>query len=146
MFSHIFIGITDFDRALRFYSAVMGCLGLEQRFCEPDRPWAGWQRAGEARPLFLIGRPFDGQPHVAGNGQMTAFLADSRANVDATYAAALAHGGSSEGAPGLRPEYHAHYYGAYFRDPDGNKLCVACHAAQDAGGLLVPVDKGRQLG
>lgn len=37
------------------------------------------------------------------------------------------HGGSSEGAPGLRPDYHEHYYGAYFRDPDGNKLCVACH-------------------
>ena len=42
-------------------------------------------------------------------------------------AAALAHGGTCEGSPGLRPEYHAHYYGAYFRDPDGNKLCVACH-------------------
>jgi lactoylglutathione lyase len=42
----------------------------------------------------------------------------------------MANGGVSEGAPGLRPEYHDHYYGAYFRDPDGNKLCVACHEAE----------------
>jgi lactoylglutathione lyase len=46
------------------------------------------------------------------------------------HAIALASGGSCEGAPGLRPEYHAHYYGAYFRDPDGNKLAVACHHAE----------------
>ena len=60
---------------------------------------------------------------------MTAFLASSRAQVDAVYQVALAHGGSSEGAPGLRPEYHANYYGAYVRDTEGNKLCVACHEA-----------------
>jgi catechol 2,3-dioxygenase-like lactoylglutathione lyase family enzyme len=59
-----------------------------------------------------------------------AFLAESRAAVDSVYAVALVNGGSSEGAPGLRPEYHEHYYGAYFRDPDGNKLCVACHLPQ----------------
>ncbi|HEX4859541.1 MAG TPA: VOC family protein, partial [Usitatibacteraceae bacterium] len=79
-------------------------------------------------PLFVIAKPFDGQPHERGNGQMVAFLASSRALVDQAHALALAHGGTSEGAPGLRPEYHEHYYGAYFRDPDGNKLCVACHA------------------
>ena len=131
MFSHIFIGITDFDRALAFYNPVMAALGIAPRFCEPERPWAGWQSAPEPRPLFVIGRPFDGAPHAAGNGQMVAFLAASRTVVDAVHAAALASGGSSDGAPGLRPEYHAHYYGAYFRDPDGNKLCVACHALPD---------------
>jgi lactoylglutathione lyase len=60
---------------------------------------------------------------------MVAFLAKSRAIVEHAYAVALANGGTSEGAPGLRPEYHAHYYGAYFRDTEGNKLCVACHSA-----------------
>jgi lactoylglutathione lyase len=80
--------------------------------------------------LFLIGRPFDQKSHDQGNGQMTAFLAESRALVDAVYNTALAHGGVSDGAPGLRPEYHENYYGAYFRDPDGNKLCIACHTAQ----------------
>lgn len=128
MFSHIFIGVADFERAMRFYRPLMDALQLDLRFCEPERPWAGWQQAGVSRPLFLVGTPFEGTHH-AGNGQMTAFLAETRAMVDAAYQVALAQGGVSEGAPGLRPEYHAHYYGAYFRDPEGNKLCVACHAA-----------------
>jgi lactoylglutathione lyase len=106
----------------------MQALGQQQRFVDRSRPWAGWQTEGVARPLFLIGKPFEGE-HAAGNGQMTAFLADSRAQVDAVYEIALAHGGTSEGVPGLRPEYHANYYGAYFRDTEGNKLCVACHGA-----------------
>ena len=61
---------------------------------------------------------------------MAAFLASSRSQVDSAYQVALANGGTSEGAPGLRPEYHEHYYGAYFRDTAGNKLCVACHAPE----------------
>jgi catechol 2,3-dioxygenase-like lactoylglutathione lyase family enzyme len=131
VFSHICVGVTDFDRALVFYSALMSSLGLEVRFCDHNRPWAGWQSAGESRPLFLIGRPFDEGPHAPGNGQMVALLAGNRALVDSAYETALAHGGVSEGSPGLRPEYHDNYYGAYFRDPDGNKLCVACHSAED---------------
>jgi catechol 2,3-dioxygenase-like lactoylglutathione lyase family enzyme len=82
----------------------------------------------------LIGKPFDGQAPQPGNGHMVAWLADSRERVDQVHAAALAHGGVCEGAPGLRPEYHAHYYGAYFRDPDGNKLAVACHQVKDNPG------------
>lgn len=128
MFSHVFLGTADFERALAFYEPLMAVLGLERRFVEHDRPWAGWQAPGVARPLFLVGRPYDGQPHAAGNGQMVAFLAADRATVDRAHAVALAHGGRCEGPPGLRPEYHTHYWGAYFRDPDGNKLCVACHA------------------
>lgn len=130
MFSHIFLGVSDFDRAHNFYSAVLVSIGLEARFCERSRPWAGWQSPGESRPLFLIGKPFDENPHHRGNGQMVAFLANTRGLVDSAYSIALAYGGTSEGAPGLRPEYHANYYGAYFRDPDGNKVCIACHAEQ----------------
>ena len=128
MFSHVIVGVTDFDRALAFYRPLMALLGIAERFCDRDRPWAGWQLPGQARPLFLVGVPVDGE-HVAGNGQMAAFLAATRAQVDAAHALALAHGGSDAGAPGLRPHYHAHYYGAYVRDPDGNKLCVVCHDA-----------------
>jgi lactoylglutathione lyase len=131
MYSHIFVGVTDFDRALVFYRALMAVLGNKERFCEPERPWAGWQSHPEPRPLFLIGRPYDRGPHEVGNGQMVAFLAKDRAVVDRAYAVALASGGTSEGAPGLRPEYHANYYGAYFRDTEGNKLCVACHTAPE---------------
>lgn len=129
MFSHVFVGVGDFDTALAFFNPLMAALGMERRFCERDRPWAGWQAPGSPRPLFLIGAPFDRQAHAPGNGQMVAFLADSRATVRTAYDAALANGGASEGAPGLRPEYHANYYGAYFRDPDGNKICVVCHSA-----------------
>ena len=130
MFSHIFVGISDFERALAFYKPLMATLGIQLRFCEPSRPWAGWQTPDVSRPLFLIGKPYDQQPHERGNGQMVAFLAVSRADVRKAYEVALANGGTSEGAPGLRPEYHEHYYGAYVRDPDGNKLCIACHSPQ----------------
>lgn len=127
MFSHIFVSISDFDHALAFYNPLMAVLGIAPRFCERDRPWAGWQSTPGPRPLFLIGKPYNEQEPQPGNGQMVAFLAETRAIVDQAYAVALQNGGTCEGAPGLRPEYHAHYYGAYFRDPDGNKLCVACH-------------------
>lgn len=128
MFSHVFVGVSDFERALAFYTPLMEELGNPLRFCERERPWAAWQSEPGPRPLFLIGRPYDGQPHASGNGQMLAFVARDRPTVDAAHAIALARGGSSEGAPGLRPEYHANYYGTYFRDPDGNKFCVVCHA------------------
>ncbi len=128
MLSHVFVGITDFDRALAFYAPLMEALGIQLRFIERERPWAGWQSSPDPRPLFLIGRPFDQEAHHPGNGQMLALLAPSREAVHAAHASALAHGGTCEGPPGLRPQYHADYYGAYFRDPDGNKLCVVCHA------------------
>jgi lactoylglutathione lyase len=128
MFSHIFIGVRDFERALAFYAPLTTLLGIEPRFVERDRPWAGWQSTPGPRPLLLIGAPHNREPHSPGNGQMVAFLAGSRELVDEAFRLALAHGGTSEGAPGLRPEYHEHYYGAYFRDPDGNKICVVCHS------------------
>jgi len=127
MYSHVFVGVSDFNQALAFYQPLMAVLGIAQRFVDHSRPWAGWQSSPGPRPLFLIGRPVDEQAAQPGNGQMVAWLAETRATVDQAHATALAHGGSCEGAPGLRPEYHAHYYGAYFRDPDGNKLCVVCH-------------------
>jgi len=129
MLSHITIGISDFDRALTFYDGLFAILGLTRKFAEPDSAWAGWLEPGRPRPLVIITRPRNGAPHQPGNGQMTAFLADSRALVARAHSFALAHGGIDEGAPGLRPQYHPDYYGAYFRDPDGNKLCVCCHTA-----------------
>ncbi|MCX7365888.1 MAG: VOC family protein [Alphaproteobacteria bacterium] len=127
MISHVHVGVADFAPAWRFYEAVMPLLGLKVRFTEPDKGWGGWQAPDHGRPLFLIGRPFDGQAADPGNGNMIALLAPDRPTVDRVFAAALAAGGASEGAPSLRPHYHPNYYGAYFRDLDGNKLCVCCH-------------------
>src|SRR4029453_15306489 len=100
MFSHIFTSVSDFERAFAFYSGVLGELELELRFHEPQRPWAGWHAPGGARPLFVISKPFDGQPHQPGNGQMVAFAAKDRSTVRAVYQAALRLGGQSEGEPG----------------------------------------------
>ena len=126
MYSHITLGISDFYRSLAFYTPILTALGHEQKFSEPPL-MAGWMPPGQPHTLFVICRPFDDNPASAGNGSMVAFVASHRDQVDQCHAAAIQNGGTSEGAPGLRPHYHADYYGAYFRDPDGNKICVACH-------------------
>lgn len=133
MLSHVYLGTNDLSRAFGFYQCVLAPLPLKLRFHEPDEGWAGWEPAGGGRPLLIVGRPFDGQPHGAGNGQMVALLATDRAQVRQVHAAALAAGGRCEGPPGPRPHYHPHYYGAYFRDLDGNKLAVACHVPAAPG-------------
>ena len=127
MLSHVHIGVTDFKRALAFYSAIMDSLGFPLKFAEPEKPSAAWMPASADRPLFLIGIPYNGLRATPGNGQMVALTAPSRAAVDNCHEIAITNGGRSEGPPGLRPEYHPNYYGAYFRDPDGNKICVCCH-------------------
>lgn len=129
MISHIFIGVNDFPAAFRFHNAVLTSLGHGLRFRDERRPWAGWQEPGQARPLFLIGAPDDGKLARTGNGAMVALLAPTRAAVDLAHAMGLANGGSDAGPPGLRPDYHPDYYGAYLRDPEGNKIALACHTA-----------------
>ncbi len=126
MYSHTTIGVADIGRAHRFYEPLLGRLGLVVKFADED--WAGWKHPDADRPLFIVMRPFDGGVASAGNGQMIAFLAANRALVDACHALALSLGGTDEGGPALRPHYHPDYYGAYVRDPDGNKLCICCHA------------------
>jgi catechol 2,3-dioxygenase-like lactoylglutathione lyase family enzyme len=127
MLSHVCVGITDFERAFRFYSEVGEELGWRLKFAETERNLAGWMGRKGDRPLFFIGRPFDGAAASVGNGQMLALEAGSREAVRMAHAVAMAAGGSCEGEPGLRPQYHPHCYAAYFRDPDGNKICVVCH-------------------
>lgn len=129
MLSHVHVGVGDFERALSFYTPLMETLGSPLKFVDRDNQMAGWKPRAADRPLFLIGRPYNGEPPQPGNGQMVALLAPGREAVDRCYQAALAQGAQTEGAPGLRPQYHPNYYGAYFRDLDGNKLCVCCHDA-----------------
>lgn len=126
MLLYITVGTNDLARAVRFYDAVMPCLGLERRFLNDDE--AGYGEAAPARIRFWVTRPFDGKPATVGNGSMPAFSAQSRAAVEAFHAAGLAAGGTDEGAPGLRP-YSPDFYACYLRDPDGNKLSAVCGGA-----------------
>lgn len=123
MFSHVTLGTRDLERARAFYEPVMATLGIGQPF-----NMTGALVFGEAAgmKLFIL-EPFDGRPAARGNGNHVALVAPSRAAVHAFHAAALQHGGTDTGIPGLRPHYHANYYAAYVRDPDGNKLQAVCH-------------------
>jgi len=125
MFSHVTLGTNDWQRARPFWIAVMRVLGHPVMF-EREGGIAFGLPTG---PKTFIGPTFDGGAAQPGNGVHIAYLVPERGTVDAFHAAALAHGGSDEGAPGLRPHYHPNYYGAYVRDPDGNKLQAVCHSA-----------------
>jgi catechol 2,3-dioxygenase-like lactoylglutathione lyase family enzyme len=132
MFTYICLGTNDLARACDFYDPVMAALGLSRCVVdgEPDwEGWAGWgtyRASGQQELALWICRPFDAKAATPGNGTMVALKAQSWAQVDAFHAAALANGGTSEGAPGLRPQYNADFYAAYVRDPDGNKLAAVC--------------------
>lgn len=124
MFSHVMFGARDVPRLAAFYDAVLAPLGLVRAEWGDGPEGASWRRPGEAHPTFDVQVPFDGREATPGAGHMVAFLAPTRAAVDAAHAAALAHGGTDEGAPGLRERYAPDYYGAYMRDPEGNKVHV----------------------
>ncbi|NKN38635.1 VOC family protein [Agrobacterium sp. a22-2] len=123
MLLYVTLGSTDLVRSKRFYDAALATLGLQCRVSKDDE--VGYGAAGDSRSRLWLLTPVNGERATVGNGSMTALDAPSRAAVDAFYHAALAHGGTDEGAPGLRP-YHAHFYACYVRDPDGNKLSAVC--------------------
>lgn len=127
MYSHVTFGTNDMTRAEVFYDAVMAALGHPVMFKLPGMTLAYGTPTG---PKLFILNPFDQQEARPGNGVHAAFKVETRAAVDAFHAAALAHGGTDEGAPGLRPHYHPNYYGAYVRDPDGNKIQAVCHSSK----------------
>lgn len=127
MISHTHLGTSNLARAVEFYGPVLGALGWCLRFRDDHRQWAGWEPAGGGRPLFIVGAPYDGREASCGNGTMVALLAADSVAVDRAHGLAIEGRGLCEGKPGPRPEYHPGYYGAYFRDPDGHKICVCCH-------------------
>ena len=126
MFSHITLGTNDWQKARPFWVALMECLEIPIFFELENRISFGTPTG----PKIFIGDAFNGEPASFGNGTHVAFLAQSHLQVDAFYALALKHGGTDEGKPGLRPHYHPNYYGAYVRDPDGNKLQAVCHSSK----------------
>ena len=121
MIGYVTIGALNVEDAMPFYDAVLGAIGYERQFF--DSGWAGYGLKGQEANTFIC-PPFDGQPARGGNGIMIAFRGPTKEAVDAAHAAALAHGGTDEGAPGPRPADSSNFYGAYVRDPTGNKIAI----------------------
>jgi catechol 2,3-dioxygenase-like lactoylglutathione lyase family enzyme len=123
---YIMIGTNDLARARGFYDAVFPAFGGQ---LDVDySPIAFCYRFRNDTAVWVAG-PNNQQPAVPGNGSMPGFRCADPAEVDAAHAAALAHGGSNEGDPGPRPLYGPDFYGAYVRDPDGNKMSLICTIA-----------------
>jgi catechol 2,3-dioxygenase-like lactoylglutathione lyase family enzyme len=121
------VGTTDLRRALTFYDPIFAAMGLDE--CWRDELSASWGKSEDVTfPRFFTGYPYDGSAANVGNGTMTAFLCEPE-TIDQLYELALKNGGVSEGAPGRRPQYGDGFYGAYVRDPDGNKLAFVCYDA-----------------
>ena len=118
MLHHVSIGVADVGRAAQFYDAVLATLGY-RRVME-FLPYA--VAYGEKMPEFWVSMPHDQRAPSAGNGAHIAFTANNAKSVDAFHAAAIGAGAKDEGAPGPRPEYTKNYYGAFVRDPYGNKV------------------------
>jgi catechol 2,3-dioxygenase-like lactoylglutathione lyase family enzyme len=132
MFAYLCLGTNNLERAIRFYDPVMATLGHRRCVVDDENGWEGWAGWGlyedkGARELALWVCPaFDKRAATVGNGSMIALKAVSWQQVEHFHAAALQFGGSSEGGPGLRPQYQPDFYAAYVRDPDGHKLAVVC--------------------
>lgn len=122
MIDHISLPVADIERAKAFYDAVLAAVGY-RRMMDYGQA-AGY---GDGHPHFWIGVPAEGEGQAPAAGVHIAFRAGDREAVDAFYAAALAHGGRDNGAPGLRPRYHPDYYAGFVFDPDGNRIEAVCH-------------------
>lgn len=120
MIGYVTLGTDNLDNAAVFYDRVLAEFGAK-RVMEMERTiiWGNDPK----KPMLAACIPFDGEPATAGNGTMVALAASDPDMVRKVYQTALEQGASDEGEPGSRSEQ---FYGAYFRDPDGNKLAVFC--------------------
>ena len=130
MFTHVTVGANDLEASHKFYDAVMGALG-HQPGTLSEAPMPGvWYMT--PRGMLGVVKPRDGQAACHANGGTIGFAAATKEAVDAFHAAGLAHGGTDEGAPGKRPNAPGNAYGAYLRDPVGNKICAFCQLPEGA--------------
>ena len=120
---HIGIPVSNLQKSKVFYEKALAPLGISSMM-EFDVA-VGLGKGG--KPDFWIGARKNGG---ASDPAHVAFVAESRAEVDAFYEAALAAGGKDNGAPGIRVQYHPSYYGAFVFDPDGNNVEAVCHRAE----------------
>lgn len=121
---HVTFGVSDFRSAKAFYDRIMPTLGFE---CVWEKPSMAAYGVGRADDFGIIA-----DNGGARRGAHVAFRAPDRPSVDRFHAEALAAGGRDDGAPGLRPEYHASYYAAFISDLDGNRIEAVCHEPDDS--------------
>jgi catechol 2,3-dioxygenase-like lactoylglutathione lyase family enzyme len=124
MFTHVMVGASDTEAARQFYDATMSALGHAPSSAPQGSPRHFYGSFG--RGALGVGTPLNGEPVTFANGGTIGLQAKDKDAVDAWYAAGLANGGTSDGPAGPRPNAPGKSYGAYLRDPDGNKLCVFC--------------------
>ncbi|MCX7056388.1 MAG: VOC family protein [Proteobacteria bacterium] len=121
MFGYVMVGTDNVQRAGLFYDELLAPIDAI-RTLEYDN-FISWSNCGGFPSLCVI-RPFNGEPALAGNGVMVSLKVESNAKVDTMYQVAMRLGSVDEGGPGFRGD--GGFYGAYFRDLDGHKLCVFC--------------------
>jgi catechol 2,3-dioxygenase-like lactoylglutathione lyase family enzyme len=122
---HIGLSVSDYEAAKTFYSAALAPLRMSLLMEFPASVTGGFDAAGfgaDGKPFLWISGEGKMVPHIH-----VAFRAESRAQVDAFFAAALAAGGKDNGGPGVRELYHPDYYGAFVLDPDGHNIEAVCH-------------------
>ena len=131
MFHYVTVGTNDLTRAGIFYDAALKTVGMVRKLTnERELGYGLAAQDGIMRErFFYVVKPYLEYPATWGNGTLIALRATSRIVVEAFHAAAIANGGTDDGAPGLRP-CHANFYSCYVRDPDGNKLSAVCEAPE----------------
>ena len=125
---HTSLSVSDFAKAKAFYAAALKPLGITVLMEFPKAVTGSVDAAGlgsNGKPFFWLADAGKTSPRIH-----IAFVAGSRAEVDAFHKAAIAAGGTDNGAPGPRPMYHANYYGAFVLDADGHNVEAVCHAPE----------------
>jgi catechol 2,3-dioxygenase-like lactoylglutathione lyase family enzyme len=127
MLLYVTVGSNAPEHAGAFYDAALAPLGIVRRTDSGSD--IGYAHPDDSRCRLWVVSPFDGARATFGNGLTIALQAESRVAVDAFHAAGLLAGGTCEGPPGLRP-FHASFYAAFLRDPDGNKIAAVCETPE----------------
>jgi len=122
MIGYVTIGAKDSEASGKFYDAVLSAIGEERKFS--DGGWIGYGPKGSDDNTVFVCPPFNKEAATFGNGMMVAFKVKNADQVKAAHAVGLKNGGKDEGAPGYRPPEKQSWYGAYLRDPTGNKIAI----------------------